>query len=185
MPCHKHKLLSWPASIHLCLTILHPPSLCHLPATRVAKQEAQAGQLQSKQNGLSGMQGGIPPCVPDSHPYRVTSTKCLIDTVISPDDGHIVAQNMYRKEINIPRKTVHQVGFNYKIIQGRTVNRTWKKCWSPLSIPGCTRQTKNQSTTFRQHCLLPAQWRFFPVLVSKVRYKCKYILFCSASDCFP
>jgi hypothetical protein len=25
---------------------------------------------------------------PDSHPYRVTSTKCLINTVVSPDDGH-------------------------------------------------------------------------------------------------
>jgi len=31
--------------------------------------------------------------------------------VISPDDGHIVARNMYRKEINILRKIVHQVGF--------------------------------------------------------------------------
>jgi hypothetical protein len=43
---------------------------------------------------LSGMQGGIPPCIPDSHPHRVTNTKCRIDTVISPDDGHIVARNM-------------------------------------------------------------------------------------------
>jgi len=29
------------------------------------------------------------------------------------------------KEINILRKTVHQVGFIYKIIRGCTVNRTW------------------------------------------------------------
>ena len=35
---------------------------------------------------LSGMQGR--PCIPDSHLYRITSTKCRIDTVISPDDGH-------------------------------------------------------------------------------------------------
>jgi len=41
---------------------------------------------------LSGTQGA--PCVPDSHPHRVTNTKCRIDTVISPDDGHIVTQNM-------------------------------------------------------------------------------------------
>jgi hypothetical protein len=34
----------------------------------------------------------------------MTNTKCHIDTVISPDDGHIVAQNMQRKEINILRK---------------------------------------------------------------------------------
>jgi len=36
----------------------------------------------------------IPPCIPDSHPYRVTSTKCRINTVVSPFDGHIVARNM-------------------------------------------------------------------------------------------
>ena len=40
-----------------------------------------------------------------------------IDTVISPDDGHIFARNMWRKEINILRKTVHQVGFIYKVTQ--------------------------------------------------------------------
>jgi len=43
---------------------------------------------------LSGMQGGIPSCIPDSHPHRITSTKCHIDIVTSPDDGHIVARNM-------------------------------------------------------------------------------------------
>jgi len=35
--------------------------------------------------------------------------------VVSPDDRHIVARNMYRKEINILRKTLHQVGFIYKV----------------------------------------------------------------------
>jgi len=43
-------------------------------------------------------------CVPYSHPHRITSTKRLINTVVSPDDGHIVARNMYRKEINVLRK---------------------------------------------------------------------------------
>jgi len=50
------------------------------------------------------------PCIPDSNPYRITSTNCCINTILSPDDGHIVARNMYRKEINILRKIVHQVG---------------------------------------------------------------------------
>jgi hypothetical protein len=40
-----------------------------------------------------------------SHPYRKTSTKCRINTVASPNDGHIVSRNMYRKEINILRKS--------------------------------------------------------------------------------
>jgi len=57
----------------------------------------------------------IPPCIPDSHSCRVTSTKCRIDTVISSDDGHIVARNIQRKGINILRKIVQQVGFIYKI----------------------------------------------------------------------
>jgi hypothetical protein len=34
------------------------------------------------------------PCIPDSHPHRITSTKCHINTVVSPDDGHIAARNM-------------------------------------------------------------------------------------------
>jgi len=44
------------------------------------------------------------PCIPDSHPYRITSTKSRINRVVSPEDGHIVARNMYSKEINIIRK---------------------------------------------------------------------------------
>jgi len=58
------------------------------------------------------------PCIPDSHPHKVTNTKYFIDTIISPDDGHIVARIMQRKEISIPRTIVHQVVFIYKIIQG-------------------------------------------------------------------
>ena len=30
-------------------------------------------------------------CIPDSHPHRVTNTKCRINTAVSPDDGHTVA----------------------------------------------------------------------------------------------
>jgi len=67
---------------------------------------------------------GVDPCIPVSHPHRVTNTKCRIGTVVSHDDGHIVVQNMQRKEINTLRKIVHQVGFIYKIIQGCTVNKT-------------------------------------------------------------
>jgi len=36
----------------------------------------------------------LPLCVPDSRLHRITSTKCRINTVVSPDDGHIVARNM-------------------------------------------------------------------------------------------
>ena len=67
---------------------------------------------------LSSMQGGmkcfIPPCIPDSHLYRVTNTTCRIGTVFSPDDGHIVTRKTYRKAMNILRKFVHQVGSIYR-----------------------------------------------------------------------
>jgi hypothetical protein len=43
-------------------------------------------------------------CTPNGHLYRVTYTRCRIDTINSPDDGHMAAQNMYRIEINIHEK---------------------------------------------------------------------------------
>jgi len=70
------------------------------------------------------MQFGRLPCIPDSHPPRMTNTKWRICTVFSPDDGHIVARNLSRKEINILKKIVNQVGCIYKIIQGWVVNKT-------------------------------------------------------------
>jgi hypothetical protein len=46
--------------------------------------------------------GSICFCTPDSDPHRITSTKCRKNTVVAPDDGPIVAQNMQRL-INILR----------------------------------------------------------------------------------
>ena len=60
--------------------------------------------------------GGIPPCISNSHLYRVTNTRCRICTVFSPDDGHIVARNMQRKAINTLRKFLYQVDSIYKFI---------------------------------------------------------------------
>jgi hypothetical protein len=63
---------------------------------------------------MTGTRGGLKlilPCTPDSHPHSVTDTKCRMDTVISPDDGRIVTRNVYRKEMNMLRTIVRQVGF--------------------------------------------------------------------------
>jgi hypothetical protein len=49
---------------------------------------------------------------PNGHLYRVTYTRIRIDTINSPDDGHMAARNMYRTEINIHEKRiVRQVGY--------------------------------------------------------------------------
>jgi len=49
-----------------------------------------------------------PPIQSDKYP-------CRIDTVISPDDGHMVARNMLRREINILSIIVDLVGFICRI----------------------------------------------------------------------
>jgi len=33
-------------------------------------------------------------CTPNGHIYKVTYSKCRIDTINSPDDGHMTARNM-------------------------------------------------------------------------------------------
>jgi len=43
---------------------------------------------------LAGSHLAGSPCIPDGHPHRVTNTRFRIHTVVSPDDGHIVARNM-------------------------------------------------------------------------------------------
>jgi hypothetical protein len=86
---------------------------------------------------LSGMQG-----IPDSHPHRITSTKCRINTAVSPDDGHTVARNMWRKEINILRKTVHQVGFIYNIIYNNAMLSCGLNCRNTCSPNWWVRQLR-------------------------------------------
>ena len=43
-------------------------------------------------------------CALNGHQYRVTYTRCRIDTITSPDDGHMAARNTWRIEINIHEK---------------------------------------------------------------------------------
>jgi hypothetical protein len=44
----------------------------------------------------------------------VTYTRCRIDTINSPDDGHMAAQNMERIEMNIHQKELCVKLFIYK-----------------------------------------------------------------------
>ena len=71
----------------------------------------------------AGYAGFIPSCTPDSHPHRITSTKCRINTVVSPDDGHIVARNMSKLiNINILKKSWTLIWFylqDYTEIHGK------------------------------------------------------------------
>jgi len=44
--------------------------------------------------GVQGWMRLIQTCTPNGHLYRVTYTRCRIDTINSPDDGHVAVQNM-------------------------------------------------------------------------------------------
>ena len=39
----------------------------------------------------------IQTCTPNSHLYTVTYTRCLIDTINSPDDGHMACPETRRE----------------------------------------------------------------------------------------
>ena len=70
----------------------------------------------------------ISPCIPESYLYRVTNTMCRIGTILSPDDGHIVAPKRVQKSNKHTEKICAPVWFHLQqIIRGRTVNKTLKK----------------------------------------------------------
>ena len=48
----------------------------------------------------------IQTCTPNGLLYTVTYTRCHIDTINSPDDGHMGARNMNRIEIHIHEKGI-------------------------------------------------------------------------------
>jgi hypothetical protein len=60
----------------------------------------------------------------NGHPHRVTNTRCRIDIVISSDDGHIVARNMYRIEINMQRRNCAPGWFYLQDYTRMQVNKT-------------------------------------------------------------
>jgi hypothetical protein len=68
----------------------------------------------------------IQTCTPNGHLCRVTYTRCRIDTINSPDDGHMAAQNTERIEINLHEKRiVLQVGYLQRLWDVK--NYVWSK----------------------------------------------------------
>ena len=76
---------------------------------------------------LYDMQGA--PCIPDSQPNRVTNTKCHIDTVIFPDDGHSRPKHVHKRNKHTKKNCAPSwLGFISKITQGcRSTKHTPKK----------------------------------------------------------
>jgi len=97
----------------------------------------------------------LPPCIPDSRPHRITSAKCLINTVVSPDDGHIVARNMQRL-INILRINCVPSWLYLQDYTGMQVNKTEIFNWinqPDASIPQIYCSSFKYSSTFFGHPL--------------------------------
>ena len=55
-------------------------------------------------------------CTPNGHLYRVTYTRCRIDTINSPDDGHMATRSTWRIEINKHEKELYNKLVIYKYI---------------------------------------------------------------------
>ena len=122
-------------------------------------------------------------CIADSRPHRITSAKCRTNPIVSPDYGHIVAQNMYRKEINILRKIVHQIGFIYKIKPtDRPTNSVQQSpSWKALS---CTRNAHH----FVRHewsLLCPQQPTIAPILSQMNTIRALSTFLCIILQCMP
>jgi len=98
-------------SVHPCINLVHNLSLVYLFLVYLSVSTYfrwLCAHHQEKQLCLSDtwyflfrvddclVCRSICSCIPDSHPHRMTSTKCRINTVVSPDDGHIVAWNIQR-----------------------------------------------------------------------------------------
>jgi hypothetical protein len=50
--------------------------------------------LYTYSSGVQVWMSLIQTCTRNGHLYRVTYTRCRIDTINSPDDGHMAARNM-------------------------------------------------------------------------------------------
>jgi hypothetical protein len=89
-----------------------------------------------------------PPWIPDSHPHRVTNTWCRIGKVFSPDDGHIVARNMYRKAINILRKNCAPSWFYLQDYTGMHGQQYIKLChFTQISLHITTTNSRTTHST--------------------------------------
>jgi hypothetical protein len=83
---------------------------------------------------LSGWLSGMHPAY-QTVIHRITSTKCCINTIVSPDDGHIVARNMWRLinilRINILRINCSPIWLYLQHCTGFT-KMAWVRVWDFL-----------------------------------------------------
>jgi hypothetical protein len=67
---------------------------------------------------------GVQVCTPDRHLYGVIYTRCRIDTINSPDDGHMAARNVENRNKHTWKKKCASNWLCRKIILRCAVNRT-------------------------------------------------------------
>ena len=103
------------------------------------------------------MQSFISPCIPDSHPHRIKSSKCHKNTVVSPDDGPIFGRNMWRL-INILRTNCALRWFYLQDYRETHGQQNIKKnlllcdfmCWRNLDALSVTQNCLDDVTQFAQ-----------------------------------
>jgi hypothetical protein len=94
------------------------------------------------------------PWILDSRPHSITSTKCRINTVVSPDDGHLVTQNILihlavclttgpkhlpKRVLHIVRSRASSFKWEYPLLSLRPSNSFLRllPCLPVTSIPPC------------------------------------------------
>ena len=83
--------------------------------------------------------------IPDSHPHRITSTKCPIYTIVSPDDGHIVAL----KHVEIDKYTKNKLTMNKLCTMLAFFTRLYRDAQSTIQkiLPNSVRAETGHSLT--------------------------------------
>jgi hypothetical protein len=78
----------------------------------------------------------IQTCTLNGHLYNVTYTRCRIDTINSPYDGHMAAWNVQKIEINIhEKKIVCKVGYLQRLYND-LLDQIWHQLFISHKITG-------------------------------------------------
>ena len=76
----------------------------------------------------------IQTCTPNGHLYRVTYTRCRIDTINSPDDGHMAApKHVENRNKHTWKRIVRQVGYLRRLYRDAARSTEHKKQWKVLA----------------------------------------------------
>jgi len=99
------------------------------------------------------VRSSIQTCIPDGHLHTVTYTRCHIDTISFPDDGHVAVRNMKRIEINIRGKElcIKLVIYKHYNYPNSVRTQVYFNCPSHVSYTFRSSIARHQACQFNNH----------------------------------